>query len=152
MQQLKPWLTKVVNTLCSSSRATGSFRVIWGTDTDFLTYITKILRSYLTTIWENSNNRVWKGGSWSSFPVPFSQESHIPHSFFITIPNSRFYIPEKYLTKYNFYNEGVDWPLRMMFVFFKDSCKNEIPFVPQYDAKSTIWESWPRSFPRGLYS
>lgn len=36
-----PWLAKVVNTLCSSSRTTGSFWDIWQTDTDFFTYITK---------------------------------------------------------------------------------------------------------------
>ena len=46
--------------------------------------------------------RVWKGGSWSRIPVPFSRESRIPHVFH-QFPESRFSFTEKYIKKSNFY-------------------------------------------------
>ena len=47
-------------------------------------------------------NRVWKGGSWSCIPAPFSRESRIPHVFH-QFPESRFSFREKYIKKSNFY-------------------------------------------------
>ena len=49
-----------------------------------------------------SFKRVWKGGSWSRIPAPFSRESRIPHVFH-QFPESRFSFPEKYIKKSNFY-------------------------------------------------
>ena len=43
-------------------------------------------------------HRVWKGGSWSRIPAPFSRESRIPHVFH-QFPESRFSFPEKYIKK-----------------------------------------------------
>ena len=50
----------------------------------------------------NFEQRVWKGGSWSRIPAPFSLESRIPHVFH-QFPESRFSFPQKYIKKSNFY-------------------------------------------------
>ena len=75
--------------------------------------------------------RVWKGGSWSRIPAPFSRESRIPYVFH-QFPGFRFSFPEKYIKRSNFTkankcNMCVD-PFYWYFEFtrvFKGFCKKK---------------------------
>ena len=48
--------------------------------------------------WTKSLIRVWKGGSWSRIPAPFSRESRIPH-FLHRYPEFRFFSPKIHLKR-----------------------------------------------------
>ena len=74
--------------------------------------------------------RVWKGGSWSPIPAPFSRESRISHVFH-QLPESRFSFPQKYITKSNSVQKLINVRCRLILsidilnlrVFLKASAK-----------------------------
>ena len=90
----------------------------------------------------NTQDRVWKGGSWSRIPAPFTRESRIPRVFH-QFPESRFSFPEKYIKLINVRCRLIlSIDILNLCVFSKASAKrNSFFFLPLYE------ESWHHYLP-----